>query len=217
VRSSVSATDRRALQAALGGGVVPAAALTLAPSASLTAGTLRWPWEHARRVLHEWREWAIRAPGEVTSVARLVRAPHVAGVERSLRGRAVVAVDVAIAGDPAAAAGRLAALRRLEPELDTVAPVSVRELLARNAPAGGVRAIGEQLVLRTLPAAAVDAFVAAAGPGSGSELVAAELRRLGGREFAVVGLGIAADAEQAARVRIGLEQLARRLAPWTAG
>ena len=133
MRSSVSATDLDALRAAIGGGVVLPYALALAPPPALSAGTLMWPWEHAHRVLHEWRSWTRAAAEDVTSVARLVRAPHLAGVARSLRGRSFVAVDVAIAGAPGVAAARLAALRRLGPEVDTVAPASAQELLARHA------------------------------------------------------------------------------------
>ena len=216
MRSSVSAADLDALRAAIGDGVVLPYALALTPSPSLTAGTLMWPWEHAHRVLHEWRTWMRARTEDVTSVARLVRAPHLAGVAPSLRGRAFVAVDVAVVGEPAGATARLAALRRLEPELDTVARVCANELLARHRPVEGMRAIGEHVLLSGLPAPAIDAFIAAAGPGSGTELVSAELRPVGRSEFAVVGLGVAGDAEQAQRVRVGLEQLLRRLAPWAA-
>jgi hypothetical protein len=212
VRSSVPTADLDGLRAALGSGVVLPYSLALAPAQPLTAGALTWPWEHAHRVLHRWRSWTHAVGDDVTSVARLVRAPHLAGVAPSLRGRAFVTVDVAIAGEPGIA--RLADLRRLEPEADTVALVSARELLSRQPPVEGTRAIGEHTLLRALPAPALDAFIAAAGPGSGSELVAAELRHLGGDQFAAVGLGVAADPEQAERVRIGLAQLARRLAPW---
>jgi hypothetical protein len=214
MRSSVSAADLDALRAAIGGGVVLPCALALTPAQALTAGTLMWPSEHAHRVLHEWRAWLRAASEEVTSVARLVRAPHLAGVAPALRGRAFVAVDVAIMGEPADAAVRLAALRRLEPEHDTVGIASSEELLARHAPVEGVQAIGEHVLLRELPAQAIDAFIAAAGPDSRSELVSAELRHVGGAEFAAVGIGVAGDADQAQRVRIALEQLARRLAPW---
>ena len=172
-----------------------------------------WPWEHAHRVLHSWRAWTRSVTDDVTSVARLVRAPHLAGVAPALRGRAFVTIEVAITGEPGN--GRLAALRRLEPEIDTVERVSAEQLLARHVATEGTRAIGEHLLLRALPAPALDAFLASAGPGSGSELVAAELRPLDGERVAVVGLGVAGDAEQAERVRIGLRQLARRLAPWT--
>ncbi len=212
MRSSVSTADLDGLRAAIGSGVVLPYSLALAPAPLLSAGTLMWPWEHAHRVLHRWRTWTRTVAEDVTSVARLVRAPHLAGVAPSLRGRAFVAVEVAIVGEPGVA--RLAPLRRLEPEIDTVSLVSAKELLARQLPAEGTRTIGEHMLLRELPAPALDTFIASTGPGSGSELVVAELRHLGGEEFAVVGLGVAADAEQAERVRIGLGQLARRLAPW---
>ena len=213
MRSPAPTADIDALRAALGGGVVLPYSLAFAPSPQLTAGALMWPWEHAHRVLHSWRAWTRSVTDDVTSVARLVRAPHLAGVAPALRGRAFVTIEVAITGEPGN--GRLAALRRLEPEIDTVERVSAEQLLARHVATEGTRAIGEHLLLRALPAPALDAFLASAGPGSGSELVAAELRPLDGERVAVVGLGVAGDAEQAERVRIGLRQLARRLAPWT--
>ena len=212
MRASVSTGDLDGLNAAIGSGVVLPYAVALAPAPLLTAGALMWPWDHAHRVLHRWRTWTASLAEDVTSVGRLVRAPHLAGVAPALRGRAFVVVEVAIMGEPGI--GRLAALRALEPEVDTVALASAQELRARQLPAEGAHTIGEHLLLRGLPGPALDTFIAAAGPGSGSELVAAELRHLGGEEFAVVGLGIAADSEQAERVRIGLGQLARRLAPW---
>src|SRR4051794_3451663 len=86
----------------------------------VTAGTLMWSWEHAQRVLHEWARWTREMPHDVTSVARIVRLPRVPGFPAGLRGRSLVAIEVAIPREPWIAAGRLAALRRLEPEIDTV-------------------------------------------------------------------------------------------------
>jgi hypothetical protein len=171
------------------------------PLPHLTAGTLTWPFPHAHRVLHEWRAWVETAEGVVRSGVRLARSP---------RGGAVVAVDVALAGD----AGSLDALRRLEPAIDSVrrvAPAAVALPPARL-PAG-TAALTARLRLRELPPAAVDAFAAAAGPGSGSELLSAELHRIGGG-YAVVALGAARGEPDAERVRIALAQLRRRLAPW---
>jgi hypothetical protein len=212
LRSSVTATDLDTLRSLLAGGVIAPCALAPSPGQLLTAGTLMWPWEHSNRVLHEWRGWIAAAPDTVTSAARIIRAPDLAGIARALRGRAFVAVDVAIEG--AAADARLVPLRRMQPELDTVAPVSAEALLARHAPVEGERAIGEYVTLRALPAAAVDALVAAAGPTSRTELVSAEVRNLGGARFAIAAIGIAGGDEQAERVRVALEQLVRRLAPW---
>ncbi|HTE63363.1 MAG TPA: hypothetical protein VK631_23610 [Solirubrobacteraceae bacterium] len=175
------------------------------PLPFLTAGTLVWPWEHVHRVLHEWRLWIGGAGGVVTSSARVLRTP---------RRAPVVAIDVAIAGESDAAADRLAALRRLEPAADTVRigpPTTLRPAIER-VPAG-MAPITAHLRLRELPALAIDAFTAAAGPDSRSELLAAELHHLGGA-YALAAVGAARDAEEAVRVRIGLDDLVRRLAPW---
>jgi hypothetical protein len=175
------------------------------PVSQLTAGTLLWPWMHAHRVLHEWRLWLEDAGDVVASSAALLRAP---------RARPLVAVDQALATEPGAAAERLAPLRRLAPDADTVRPsrpAALRPALARM-PAGAAPLTGH-LRLRELPAAAVDAFVAAAGPGSGSELIAAELHRVGGG-YALAAIGAAYGGDDADRVRIALEQVVRRLTPW---
>jgi hypothetical protein len=170
------------------------------PLQTLTAGTLTWPWQHAHRVLHEWRAWVDAADGVVRSSARLVQAP---------RRPAVVAVDVALAGRP-----QLAALRRLEPAIDSVrvVPAAAIALAPARVP-GGAAALTAHRRLRSLPPDAVDEFAAAAGPGSGSPLLSAELHRVGGA-YTLAALGAACGADEAERVRIGLAQLARRMAPW---
>ena len=177
------------------------------PLPFLTAGTLAWPWQHAHRVLHEWRRWIDRSHGVVSTAARLLRTPG--------RGP-IVAVELALAGAPEVAADQLAALRGLEPASDTVrlSPPAPLPPAVGLVPAG-MRPITAHLRLGELPAAAVDAFVAATGPASGSDLLAAELHHLGGA-YAVAAIGAAGDPEEAERVRIGLEVLERRLAPWRA-
>ena len=92
---------------------------------------------------------------------------------------------------------------------------------------GGGQMLGE------LTDAAVDAFVAAAGPGSGSALLMAELRHLGGAlarepeghgalarfagEYIVFGAGIPVTPEIAAAIHAGLAALGDALEPWDAG
>ncbi len=199
--SSARRLDLRTLRVA---GLTGAGAV--APLPFLTAGTLTWPWEHAHRVLHEWRLWLDGAGDVVMSTARVLRAPP---------APAVVAVEVAIAGEPDAARARLAALRRLEPATDTVRlgpPTTLRPAAGRVPP--GLAPITGHLRLRELSAAAVDEFAAAAGPDSRTELLVAELHHLGGA-YALAALGAARDGEEAVRVRIGLDRLMGRLAPWT--
>jgi hypothetical protein len=192
-------------------------ARSLFPVPFVTAGALAWPWEHAHRVLHEWAAWTREQPDDLTSAGRLTRLPHLPIVAAPLRGRALVVVEVAMAAEPAAAAHRLAALRRLEPELDTVAlmdPGSIPAMhTAADAPAPALTAF---MALSGLPAAAIDAFVAAAGPASGSNLLTASLRQLG-PVHGLAAAGVPADREDAARIDIHLAQLERRMAPFALG
>jgi hypothetical protein len=189
----------------------------LFPHPFVTAGTLMWPWEHTHRVLHEWARWTREMPHDVTSVARIVRLPRAPGVPAELRGRSLVAIEVAIPREPWIAAGRLAALRRLEPEIDTVAVVAPTELhplhTACTVPAP---AVGDHMGLESLPGAAVDAFVAIAGPASGANLLSAALQSFG-PAYGLCAAGLPADEEEAATLEIRLALLTGRLAPFAAG
>jgi hypothetical protein len=187
------------------------------PMPNVTTGALMWPGSHAARVLHEWAAWTRTTPDNVTSVGRLVRYPRLQGVPGDLRGRAFVVVEVAIPGEPWVAQGRLAALRRLNPEIDTIAfgtPDDVPSLhLGLSLPAS---ASGRHIPLRTLTGATVDAFLEAVGPASGSPLVTAELRHLG-PGYAATAASRATTDEDASRVDTRFDILASRLAPFTAG
>jgi hypothetical protein len=182
------------------------------PQPYVTAGALLWSQEHAHRVLYEWAEWTRSVPADVTSTARLVRYPRVSGVPRELRGRAFVAVEVAIPREPWVAEGRLAALRRLNPEIDTVALTS-----PGGVPAMHLRlvlppaAIGRHEPLDRITPDVVDAFIAVAGPTSGSPLASAELRHLG-RACAVSAAGRPTDEEDSSRQQTRLDLLIERVA-----
>jgi hypothetical protein len=205
VLDGTAATARTDTDAAL--------ARSVFPLPYVTAGALLWPQEHAHGVLHEWARWTCTVPDDVTSAGRLVRFPRVAGVPGVLRGRAFVAVEVAIPREPWVAEGRLASLRRLEPEIDTVALTSTAGVppmhLGLDLPES---AIGRHVPLRTLTHAVVDAFVAAAGPSSGSPLASAELRHLG-RAYALSAATRATSEEDASRIETRLDLLVERVAP----
>jgi hypothetical protein len=187
------------------------------PMPNVTTGALLWPASHAPRVLHEWAAWTRTTPQGVTSVGRIVRYPRLHGVPAELRGRAFVVVEVAIPGEPWVAQGRLSALRRLEPEIDTVrlgTPDDVPSLhLGLSLP---VSACGRHIPLRTLTGATVDAFLEAVGPGSGSPLATAELRHLG-PGYAATAASRATTEEDASRLDTRFDILAERLAPFIGG
>ena len=89
-----------------------------------------------------------------------------------MRGRSFAVVHAYSLGTEAEGRERLAPLRALGPEVDTVRMVPPVELSEMHMdPPDPLPYLGEHLVLGDLPAAAIDDFVAAAGPGSGSTLV----------------------------------------------
>jgi FAD/FMN-containing dehydrogenase len=162
-------------------GVVTAMEIALYPMPELYAGAMWWDWEHSAKVMHAWREWIATVPDEVTSSARIMQIPPIPEVPEPLRGRNFVTIDAAIIGDRAFGAGIVQALRDLEPEIDTfdmVAPVALSRL--HNDPEEPMPALTDHRLLRELPAEAIDVFVAQAGPGSGSAMLMAEIRHLGG-------------------------------------
>jgi FAD/FMN-containing dehydrogenase len=215
-------------------GVVTAMEIALHPIRELYAGAMFWPWERSSEVLHAWREWTLTAPDEVTSSARILQLPPLPDIPEPLRGRAWVTIDAAVIGTRAFGAETVAALRDLEPEIDTfdmVAPVALSRL--HNDPEQPVPGMAEHRMLADLPAEAIDAFVAATGPGSGSALLAAEIRHLGGAlgvakpgsgalsrldaAYLAFGVGIAASPELIAGLEATLPRFKAALAEWDAG
>ena len=146
-----------------------------------------WPWEHAHRVLHQWRTWTRSVADDVTSVgAARARAASRGRGAGAARPRLVV-VDVAIIGEPGDRRGSARAAPARARDRHGRARRRARSCSPARLPAEGTRAIGEHLLLRELRRRRSTRSSRPAGPGSGSELVAAELRHLGGEEFAVVG------------------------------
>jgi hypothetical protein len=219
-----------------GGGsfaVVTALEFALYPIHEVHAGVLFWPVERAREVLQTWRRWLPALPDTVTSVGRILRFPPLPDLPPHLRGRGFVVVEAACQLSADDADTLLAPLRALGPETDTFGPTPVAELGALHMdPDGPVPGFGDGTLLGELDVAAIDAFVDAAGPGSGSALLSAELRHLGGAlaasvpggavggfdaEFAVFAVGITPDADADAAVRRSVDALLAAIAPWTTG
>ena len=162
-------------------GVVTALEFRLYPIESAYAGWLVWDGSQAREVLTRWADWAATAPDKVTTAFRILNVPPIEEMPPPFRGRTIVVINGAVLGDVAAAEQILAPLRELGPEMDNFESMPAAALSRLHMdPEGPTPSVSSTLVLGDLPAAAIDAFVAATGPGSGSHLVAAELRQLGG-------------------------------------
>ena len=215
-------------------GIVTAVEIELYAYPTVYAGMMLWPWERGAEVLKAWVEWTRTAPDEVTTSARLIQVPPLPDIPEFLAGRAFVAIDGAYLGDEAAAAELFAPLRALEPEMDSFGPMAPGGLsFIHMDPEGPTPGIGGHTMLGELDDEAIDALVAVAGAGSGTPLVMAELRQLGGAvgrsgerhgavdvmpgEFALFAVGIPMTPEVGAAVHAHLPKLIGAMAKWDAG
>jgi FAD/FMN-containing dehydrogenase len=216
-------------------GVVTHMEIRLYPLTEVYAGMMFWPWERSAEVLKAWAAWTRTAPDEVTTSARLMQIPPLPDIPEFLQGRALIVIDGAYVGDAASGAALLQPLRDLGPEMDTFAmmpPVGLSRI--HMDPEGPTPAIaGGGQMLGALPDEAVDAFVAAAGPSSGTALLMAELRHLGGAlgrapeghgalagfagDYMVFGVGIPATPEIAAAIPTSIAAMVDAIAPWDIG
>lgn len=235
----VRATDDRdsdLLWATRGGGgglgVVTALEFDLLPVARPYAGMLVWEWGQARRVLEAWAEWAAATPDIATTVARLFRAPDAEWLPAGVRGRHLVVIDGAVVADAARGAELISPLRALGPEIDTFETAPAASLARLHLePEAPTAVYANSALLEELPASAVEALVATAGPGSGSELLFVEVRQLGGAlsrpsprpgaldrlagSFLVLGVGVDEGRGWSA-VRDDSDRVLDALRPWTA-
>jgi hypothetical protein len=159
-------------------GIVTALEFDLVRQATVRGGALWFDGSAAAAVLPAWREWAAALPEEVTTSVALMQLPPLPMVPPMLAGRMTVAVRYVHTGG----ADLLDPLRAVAPLLaDTVAEIPFAAIGSVHAdPVDPMPVHEESALLASLPAAAIDALLAAAGPGSGSPQVMVELRQLGG-------------------------------------
>jgi FAD/FMN-containing dehydrogenase len=215
-------------------GVVTALEFRMYPIESAYAGMMIWDLADAERVLRAWTTWAPEAPDEVTTAIRLMNLPPLPELPALVRGRSIVVVDGAVLAGDDRAAEILADLRALAPETDTFSRVPAASLVRLHMdPEGPTPAMSDSAMLAGLPDDGVDAFLEAAGPGSGTSLLMAELRQLGGAlarphegggvlshlegTFAAFGCAIAATPELAAQGLADARRFTAALTPWSNG
>jgi len=215
-------------------GVVTALEFELYDISEVYAGVLFFPWERASEVLHAWREWLPGVPEELTSVGRIMQFPQLPEVPEPLRGGSFAMVEAFYLGSETDGEDLLRPLRELGPAMDTFAmlpPVGLADI--HMDPPDPTHYAGDHQLLADFPARAVDDLVAAAGPGSGSTLVSAEVRHTGGAlgrsgphhgamasmagSFATFSIGMAMDDAGAEGTRADLARVADALAPYDAG
>ena len=213
-------------------GVVTAMEFELFPYGEVFAGMMLWPYERHAEVLHAWHALSETAPEELTTAIRIMHFPPLPELPPFLSGRSVVVIDGAYAGGADEGAAAIAALRALEPEMDTFAPSSPAVLSRIHMdPEEPIPYRGDGAVLGTIDAAALDAFAAAIQPGS--PVLFAELRHVGGAvgrvpagggaagcirgEYLLFSVGLAMSPEMAAAAAVGQAAIGAAMAPWATG
>ncbi|WP_062465286.1 FAD-binding oxidoreductase [Demequina soli] len=160
-------------------GIVVSIEVDLLPYADLFAGMLLWDVSRARAVAHAWAAWTRTAPESVSTSLRIMHFPPLPELPPFLSGRSVVVIDgVVLEGDDAAA-GVIAPLRALAPELDTFARIPAAGLVHMHMdPPEPTPAASTGAMLASFSDEAVDAWhlAATATPG----LSFAEVRHVGG-------------------------------------
>ena len=191
-------------------GVVTAIEFQLYAIPEVYAGVLFFPWERSAEVLHAWLEWT-RDRSRRGDLGR--PDPPVPAAARGAGAAARPAfavVEAVFLGDEAAGARAARAAPRARPGDGHLRDGAARR--ARGAAHGPAatrcRTSARAACSAALPAQAIDAFVAAAGPGSGSPLVSAEIRHLGGALFRAQRA-----ARRAGHVRRRVPHLRRRPRP----
>jgi FAD/FMN-containing dehydrogenase len=211
-------------------GVVTALELRLFPIKEVYAGVLFFPLERASEVLHAWRTWVDGVPDEVTSVGRILQFPPIPDLPDFLSGRSFAVVEANSLLGEDETARLLEPLRALGPEIDTFATIPASSLSKLHMdPEQPVPGIGDGMMLADLTGEGIDAFVTAA---AGSALLSAEIRHLGGAlarsaphhgaadkldaGFIMFAVGIPMNAEIAAAIEEGIDEVKAALEPWRA-
>jgi len=164
-------------------GVVTALEFQLVPVPSLFGGGIFFAGDDAPALLHRFREWAPGLPDEVGTSIAIMRLPDSDELPPQLCGKTVVHLRFAYAGADHALAERLLSPMKVAGTivLGYVGPMRTDEMDAIHMdPKDPMPGWEKGIVLRELPAEAVDALLATAGPQVAVPLIMAEVRLMGG-------------------------------------
>ncbi len=153
---------------------------------------------------------------------------------RSCAAASWSSIDGAVLGSDERGAELLAGLRALRPRWTPSAGCPAKSLVRLHMdPEGGAPFASDSAMLASFPDAAVDAFLAEAGPDATTSLLMAELRQLGGAlgrphegggvlnrldaQFVTFGGGIATTPEMGAQAHADAVRLTEALSPFANG
>ncbi|WP_439029670.1 FAD-binding oxidoreductase [Gordonia terrae] len=166
-----------------GFGIVTAIEFDLVDLPTFYGGGIFFAGSAASDVLHAWREWAPTLPEEAGTSIAILRLPPDPNLPAPLQGQIAVHLRYTHTGDPSTAAALLAPMRSAGPillENIDVLPTAALDAVHMDPP-GPMPSAERGCALADLPAAAVDALLAVAGPHVASPLAIVEIRLLGGR------------------------------------
>jgi FAD/FMN-containing dehydrogenase len=219
-----------------GGGsfaVVSAMEYDLVELPEVFAGSVLYPAdERSGEIMQSYFEWAKSAPEDVTSIARFLHLPPLPQVPEPLRDKPLITLGACYAGPESEGAELVAGIRGLgETIMDTFEQMPPSGLPAVHMePEEPVPGLVYTASVSEAPEAAVDAFVEANGPGSGSPLLAAEMRQCGGAlaapaegagalshldaEYVYCGIGLPMSPEMGEAIGNHLDAACQALQPW---
>lgn len=225
-----------------GFGVVTAIEIALFPARAVTTGATYWSGARAAEVMDRWRAWTASAPPEATTSLQLLNLPDVPVVPDALKAGTVIGIAGTILGtewDPQLAwqqaQSLLAPLRTIEePVLDTWQSCTAAEVAhAQLSPNEPAPLVGDHMLLSDLGDRGAAAFLGVTGPGSGSPMVSAELRHLGGAlaipadtggafqhldaAYAYLAVAVPFGPDAAADIEKHCAVVRAALAPWDTG
>jgi FAD/FMN-containing dehydrogenase len=163
-------------------GIVTAIEVDLVLLPRLYGGAIFYAGADAARVLHAWREWVETVPDEMTSSVALLRLPDTDDVPPPMRNQLSLHVRIAYVGETCNGEKLVAPLRAAAtPILDLVRDMPFTETDSIHMdPVEPLPAWHDGRLLASLPAEAVDALIATAGPDVDVPLIMAEVRHMGG-------------------------------------
>lgn len=247
VRRVDAANDPELFRALRGGGggfgIVTAVEVGLFPLAGVVTGAAFWSFADADRLLPLWLEWTRSAPERATTSIRVMNLPPLPELPPVLTSGPLFVVDGAVLASTAeelddargVAADLLEPLRRgASPLMDSWALAAPSAVLGVHMdPADPIPFVGDHMVLGELDDVAAESFLKVTGPDSGSPMVVAGLRQLGGRyavgdpaggvldrldgRFSYAGSGPAFDEATADALRAHAAVVRAALAPWDTG
>ena len=186
IRDVTADTDPDLFWAVRGGkstfGIVTDLEFDLMPVARIYGGCVVFPAEATATVLHGWREWAPALSDDTTTSVAMLRLPPDPSLPEPLQGKFVTMLRFAHLGSAEEGAALLAPMRALAtPLMDMVDEMPYAAIDAVHMDPTEPMPVRERgVAVDTLPAAAVDALLATAGPDVPAPLAMVEIRLLGG-------------------------------------